>query len=251
MLWDAEGHFPGGQLQLLAHQVEAGLNGFPALGKLGVCPAQSLDRSLPLLPGRPRPRNRHDRGSPGPGTPRLPPVEVALPAIRTRLHRGLPSGLFDRLGHLRRRGTGATCPGHRGQSPRPRRRIAPLPRSRSRGAVTSDRTASLVQSSRNASDSSASASTTAVALHPSPLTQLKVLLTGSTSRTKDWTAFWKSSNRPSTIWGPGIPSSSNWFFPIASTSPATTSRGIAAQPRADPNPERRLQTSLDELSEES
>ena len=44
-------------------------------------------------------------------------------------------------------------------------------------AVTSDRTASLVQSSQNASDSSASASTTAVALHPSPLTQLKVLLT--------------------------------------------------------------------------
>src|SRR5208337_4750852 len=34
MLWDAEGHFPGGQLQLLAHEVEAGLNGFPALGKL-------------------------------------------------------------------------------------------------------------------------------------------------------------------------------------------------------------------------
>ncbi len=34
LLWDAEGHFPGGQLQLLAHEVDAGLNGFPSLGKL-------------------------------------------------------------------------------------------------------------------------------------------------------------------------------------------------------------------------
>ena len=41
-------------------------------------------------------------------------------------------------------------------------------------AVTSDRTASLVQSSRSVSGSSASTTTTA--LRPSPLTQLKVLL---------------------------------------------------------------------------
>jgi len=61
-----------------------------------------------------------------------------------------------------------------------RGRDAESPRSRDRErevAVTSDRTASLVQSSRNASDSSAAAATAAVALHPSPLTQLKVLLT--------------------------------------------------------------------------
>ena len=34
LLWDAEGHFPGGQLHLLAHEVDAGLNAFAALGKL-------------------------------------------------------------------------------------------------------------------------------------------------------------------------------------------------------------------------
>src|SRR6516162_3860449 len=34
VLWDAEGHFPGGQLQLLAHEVDAGLSGFGSLGKL-------------------------------------------------------------------------------------------------------------------------------------------------------------------------------------------------------------------------
>jgi hypothetical protein len=33
LLWDAEGHFPGGQLQLLAHEVEASLNAFGSLGK--------------------------------------------------------------------------------------------------------------------------------------------------------------------------------------------------------------------------
>jgi hypothetical protein len=34
LLWDAEGHFPGGQLQLLAHEVDAGLTAFAQLGKL-------------------------------------------------------------------------------------------------------------------------------------------------------------------------------------------------------------------------
>ena len=34
LLWDAESHFPGGQLQLLAHEVEAGLNAFAHLSKL-------------------------------------------------------------------------------------------------------------------------------------------------------------------------------------------------------------------------
>src|SRR3954468_574669 len=33
LLWDAEGHFPGGQLQLLAHEVDAGLNPYASLGK--------------------------------------------------------------------------------------------------------------------------------------------------------------------------------------------------------------------------
>jgi hypothetical protein len=34
LLWDAEAHFPGGQLQLLAHEVEAGLSAYPSMNKL-------------------------------------------------------------------------------------------------------------------------------------------------------------------------------------------------------------------------
>ena len=34
LLWDAEAHFPGGQLQLLAHEVEVGLGAFAGLNKL-------------------------------------------------------------------------------------------------------------------------------------------------------------------------------------------------------------------------
>jgi hypothetical protein len=34
LLWDAEAHFPGGQLGLLAHEVDAGLNVFGSLNKL-------------------------------------------------------------------------------------------------------------------------------------------------------------------------------------------------------------------------
>ena len=34
LLWDAEAHFPGGQLGLLAHEVDAGLNAYSSLNKL-------------------------------------------------------------------------------------------------------------------------------------------------------------------------------------------------------------------------
>jgi hypothetical protein len=34
LLWDAEAHFPGGQLQLLAHEVDVGLSAFSSLSKL-------------------------------------------------------------------------------------------------------------------------------------------------------------------------------------------------------------------------
>jgi hypothetical protein len=34
LLWDAESHFPGGQLQLLGHEVDSGLNAFGSLMKL-------------------------------------------------------------------------------------------------------------------------------------------------------------------------------------------------------------------------
>ena len=33
MLWHAEAHFPGGQLQLLAHEVDVGLSEFASLSK--------------------------------------------------------------------------------------------------------------------------------------------------------------------------------------------------------------------------
>src|SRR5262249_34692836 len=34
LLWDAEAHFPGGQLQLLGHEVDAGSSAFGSLNKL-------------------------------------------------------------------------------------------------------------------------------------------------------------------------------------------------------------------------
>jgi hypothetical protein len=34
LLWDAESHFPGGQLQLLAHEIDSGISAFATLGKL-------------------------------------------------------------------------------------------------------------------------------------------------------------------------------------------------------------------------
>ena len=34
LLWDAEAYFPGGQLQLLAQEIDAGVNGYPSLIKL-------------------------------------------------------------------------------------------------------------------------------------------------------------------------------------------------------------------------
>ena len=34
LLWDAESHFPGGQLQLLGHEVDAGLQGFGSVAKI-------------------------------------------------------------------------------------------------------------------------------------------------------------------------------------------------------------------------
>jgi len=176
MLWDAEGHFPGGQLQLLAHEVEAGLNGFPALGKL-----EQYAR-LKVWIGRFRCyQAAHDRET---------DTTEDLQALGHRV--------FHQLKWLSRQYEPGYIEAFRQDystdwatyvaeaqeqlvqaiEASRRSRDAESPRSRDREvAVTSDRTASLVQSSRNASDSSAAAATAAVALHPSPLTQLKVLLT--------------------------------------------------------------------------
>ncbi len=180
MLWDAEGHFPGGQLQLLAHEVEAGLNGFPALGKL-----EQYAR-LKVWIGRFRCyQAAHDRET---------DTTEDLQALGHRvfhqlkwLSRQYEPGYIEAfrqdystdwaiyVAEAQEQLVQAIEASRRG-------RDAESPRSRDREvAVTSDRTASLVQSSRNASDSSAATATAtataAVALHPSPLTQLKVLLT--------------------------------------------------------------------------
>ena len=123
LLWDAEAHFPGGQLQLLAHEVDAGLNAFGSLGKL-----EQYAR-LKVWIGRFRfYQASHDRDAEMTEelqalvAPRLPPAQVPVPAVRARLHRGVPPGLLDRLGGLRRRGPGATGPGDRDRPPQPRRR---------------------------------------------------------------------------------------------------------------------------------
>ena len=178
MLWDAEGHFPGGQLQLLAHEVDAGLNGFAALGKL-----EQYAR-LKVWIGRFRYyQAAHDRET---------DTTEDLQALGHRvfhqlkwLSRQYEPGYIEAFRQDYSTDWAAYVAEAQEQLVQAieasrRGRDAESPRSRDRDrevAVTSDRTASLVQSSRNASGSSASASTAAVALHPSPLTQLKVLLT--------------------------------------------------------------------------
>ena len=98
LLWDAESHFPGGQLQLLGHEVDAGFNAFASLSEArAIRTTQGLDRPLPPLPGFPRPRGRGDRRAPGPVAPGFPPAQVAFEAVRARLHRGVSPGLLDRL----------------------------------------------------------------------------------------------------------------------------------------------------------
>ena len=82
LLWDAESHFPGGQLQLLGHEVDAGLNAFGTLSKL-----EQYAR-LKVWIGRFRfyqaysgPRYRADRRSPGAIAPGFSPAQVAFSAI--------------------------------------------------------------------------------------------------------------------------------------------------------------------------
>src|SRR5208337_4853223 len=164
--------------QLLAHEVEAGLNGFPALGKL-----EQYAR-LKVWIGRFRCyQAAHDRET---------DTTEDLQALGHRvfhqlkwLSRQYEPGYIEAfrqdystdwgtyVAEAQEQLVQAIEAGRRG-------RDADSLRSRDRDlAVTSERTASLVQSSRNASGNSASTSVSiaAGALLPSPLTQLKVLLT--------------------------------------------------------------------------
>ena len=177
LLWDAEGHFPGGQLQLLAHEVDAGLNGFPSLSKL-----EQYAR-LKVWIGRFRfYQANHDRE---------PETSEDLQALGHRvfhqlkwLSRQYEPGYIEAfrqdystdwvayIAEAQEQLVQAIEAGRRG-------RDGELNRSRDRDlAVTADRPGSLAQSARNNSSHSAPASTssTAEALHSSPLTQLKLLL---------------------------------------------------------------------------
>ena len=182
MLWDAEGHFPGGQLQLLGHEVDAGLNSFAALGKL-----EQYAR-LKVWIGRFRYyQAAHDRET---------DTTEDLQALGHRvfhqlkwLSRQYEPGYIEAFRQDYSTDWAAYVAEAQEQLVQAieasrRGRDAESPRSRDRErelAVTSERTASLVQSSQDASSSSDSASpspsTAAEALLPSPLTQLKVLLT--------------------------------------------------------------------------
>ncbi len=180
LLWDAEGHFPGGQLQLLAHEVEAGLNGFPALGKL-----EQYAR-LKVWIGRFRCyQAAHDRET---------DTTEDLQALGHRvfhqlkwLSRQYEPGYIEAfrqdystdwaayVAEAQEQLVQAIEAGRRSRDAEPLR-----PRDRD-PAVTSERPAALVQSSRNASGNSSSTSVSAAAgtLLPSSLTQLKVLLARS------------------------------------------------------------------------
>ena len=126
-----------------------------------------------------------------------------------------------------------------------RGRDAESPRSRDRDrdrelAVTSDRAASLVQSSRNASGNSASASTAAVALHPSPLTQLKVLLTRVHVPDEGLDRFLEIVKQAVDDLGPGDSELIKLVLPYCQYITGNDKLGVLLrQPRADPHPERR------------
>jgi hypothetical protein len=174
ILWDAEGHFPGGQLQLLAHEVDAGLNAFASLGKL-----EQYAR-LKVWIGRFRCyQAAHDRET---------DMTEDLQALGHRvfhqlkwLSRQYEPGYIEAFRQDYSTDWAAYVAEAQEQLVQAieasrRSRDAESSRSRDREvAATGDRASSLVSSSRNASGAAASAS--AVALRPSPLTQLKVLLT--------------------------------------------------------------------------
>ena len=178
MLWDAEGHFPGGQLQLLAHEVDAGLNGFATLGK------HEQYARLKVWIGRFRYyQAAHDRET------------DATEDLQALGHR-----VFHQLKWLSRQYEPGYIEAFRQDystdwalyvaeaqeqlvqaiETSRRSRDAESLRSRDRDRdldCASDRDSSLVPSSRSASGSLALPSTAAETLHPSPLSRLKMLLT--------------------------------------------------------------------------
>ena len=115
LLWDAETLFPGGQLQALAREVEAGTPYFGvARPRRAIRPAQDLDRPLSPVPGR----RRRGRGRALGGDQSLSlrvfhQLKTLSKQHEPGLHRGVPAGLPHRLGRLHRRRPGAVRPGHR------------------------------------------------------------------------------------------------------------------------------------------
>ena len=206
LLWDAEAHFPGGQLQLLAHEVDAGLNALRLAGQArAIRPAQGLDRPVPLLSGVARPRRRDDRGAPGAVAPRVPPAQVPVPPVRARLHRGIPPGLLDRLGGVRRRGPGATDPGDRERPAQPRCRVAVRPRSRSRVRRRPHRARTRPRRRAPAGRrwGPASRRPPGASRRPSPSSSRSSPAPASPTRAS--TSSWTSSSRPSRTSAPRIP----------------------------------------------
>ncbi len=188
LLWDAEGHFPGGQLQLLAHEVDAGLNSFAALGKL-----EQYAR-LKVWIGRFRCyQAAHDRDS---------ETSEDLQALGHRvfhqlkwLSRQYEPGYIEAfrqdyttdwlayVAEAQEQLVGAIEAAHRprdsAESLRTREAELARPRDRDRDrefSPVSDRGTALVQSSRNASGNAAPGSSGTVALQLSPLPQLRMLL---------------------------------------------------------------------------
>ncbi len=112
LLWDAEAHFPGGQLNLLGHEVDAGIGAFGSLNKHEQYARLKVWIGRFRLPGFPGPRGRIDRRATGLVASGFPPAQVALQAVRAWLHRSVPPGLYHRLGRLRRRGSGTVGSGN-------------------------------------------------------------------------------------------------------------------------------------------
>jgi len=254
MLWDAEGHFPGGQLQLMAHEVDAGLNGFASLGKL-----EQYAR-LKVWIGRFRCyQAAHDRET---------DTSEDLQALGHRvfhqlkwLSRQYEPGYIEAfrqdystdwaayVAEAQEQLVQAIEAGRRG-------RDADSLRSRDRDrevAGTTERTASLVQSSRNTSgnSSSTSVSTAAGTMLPSPLTQLKVLLTRANVPEEGLDRFLEIVKQAVDELGPGDSELIKLVLPYCEYITGNDQLGVLRRNLEQIRTQNDDDAALDELSEES
>ena len=125
LLWDAEAHFPGGQLQLLAHEVDAGLNAYASLSKL-----EQYAR-LKVWIGRFRfyqaSQDREfetERRPPSSLSSSLPSAQMAFSPVRAWVHRSVSPRLLDQLVRVRDRSSGTVTSGHPSMLSRPRCRAS-------------------------------------------------------------------------------------------------------------------------------